>query len=413
MKTYKLRKKTTTFSLVLLVLITLMFLVNGLCVLADESNETNAINNPEDNSLEISSYVNYMQAIYPEASSIVVPNEDITITPPTGSKITNISSTSIDIQLSNGSKTINFSDTIESISKISFHKSIDGLDDFNVKINFADYATKSNLDKNIINIVNYTIDWGNGDITRGEGIPSSTISYTYKKEGTYPISIKLTDSSGITYTYEKKQSFKLTTVKFVQLWVDENKETVAVSSVGIGGIALLGFALTETGKYKFLALLPLLIPMYTRIQKEDVLDQFVRGEIYGFIKANPGVHYNQIIRELDMKNGTLSYHLHMLEKTGMVKSRKEGFRYRVFYPTGMKFPEKERYRLTELQLNMIKTIKEKEGISQKEIAKRLNVKHQTINYNVKVLQQAGLISLRKKGRKTSCYIQEDISHQET
>jgi len=399
MKTYKLRKKTTTFSLVLLVLITLMFLINGLCVLADESNENNVINNTED-----------MQVIYPEASSIVFPNEDITIIPPNGSKITNISSISVDIQLSNGSKTINLSDTVDSLSKISFHKSIDGLDDFNVKINFADYAAKSNLDETI---VNYTIDWGNGDITRGEGIPSSTISYTYKKEGTYPISIKLTDSSGITYTYEKNQSFKLTTVKFVQLWVDENKETVAVSSVGISGIALLGFALTETGKYKFLALLPLLIPMYTRIQKEDVLDQFVRGEIYGFIKANPGVHYNQIIRELDMKNGTLSYHLHMLEKTGMIKSRREGLRYRVFYPTGMKFPEKERYRLTELQLDMIKIIKEKEGISQREIAKKLNVRHQTINYNVKVLQQAGLISLRKKGRKTSCYIQEDMSHHET
>jgi predicted transcriptional regulator len=103
----------------------------------------------------------------------------------------------------------------------------------------------------------------------------------------------------------------------------------------------------------------------------------------------------------------------MLEKTGMIKSRKEGLRYRAFYPTGMKFPEKERYRLTELQLNIIKTIKENEGISQKEIAKKLNVKHQTINYNVKALQQTGLISLSKKGRKTSCYIQKDVSHRET
>jgi len=152
--------------------------------------------------------------------------------------------------------------------------------------------------------------------------------------------------------------------------------------------------------------------MYTRIQKEDALDQFVRGQIFGFIKSNPGVHYNEIMRKLDMKNGTLSYHLHMLEKTRMIKSRKERFRYRAFYPTGMKFPKRERYRLTELQLDIIKIIKNNEGISQKDIAKKLNEKHQTINYNVKVLQQAGLIYLRRIGRKTSCFIFADTLDQD-
>ena len=67
-----------------------------------------------------------------------------------------------------------------------------------------------------------------------------------------------------------------------------------------------------------------MFPMFTQERKDDVLDHFVRGEIYGFIRANPGSHYNQMMRELDIKNGTLSYHLYILEKTGIVKSRKEG-----------------------------------------------------------------------------------------
>ncbi|HEC75824.1 MAG TPA: ArsR family transcriptional regulator [Thermoplasmatales archaeon] len=91
----------------------------------------------------------------------------------------------------------------------------------------------------------------------------------------------------------------------------------------------------------------------------------------------------------------------------MIKSRREGLRYRAFYPTGIKFPEKERYRLTELQISILKVIKENEGITQKEIASKLEEKKQTINYNIKILRQADKIRVRKKGRETHCYIAEE------
>jgi len=411
MKFRKPRKKTTGYSIILLILITLVFLLNLSFFATAKSYEATPVYKFESDALQTSSDIEKITPDLLDNSQIIKPKEGVTIIPPVGSIVTHISSESVDIQFENESTTIYVSNMADSLSNISFHRSINGLDDFNMRISFAGYQATSSLSSTTI--VNYSVDWGNGDVTTGRNIPTSDLIYTYRKEGKYPVNIKLTDSNGITYMYLNNQTFKLTTAQFVTFWVDENKETVAASSVGVGGVALLGFALTETGKYKFLALLPLLIPMYTRIQKEDVLDQFVRGEIYGFIKTNPGVHYNEIMRELDMKNGTLSYHLYMLEKTGVIKSRKEGFRYRAFYPTGMKFPEKERYRLTELQTKIIKTIKENPGINQKEIAKKLDEKHQTISYNIKVMQQAGIISLRKKGRKTSCYINEEISLQET
>jgi len=392
------RIKTSTFSLVVLIAIMMMFFLDCSCVATSDPYPTSSgITNLDNAAKNLSTFTNTTQRLHP--------TDDITIITPDGSTITDLSTASVNVQVNDKTRTIYFSSATDAFSNIDFSKSIDGLDDFNLYIDFTSYNTVSKLDSII---ANYTIDWGNGDISTGQNVPISTLSYAYKKEGKYPVTIRLTDSDGITYAYLTNQSFKLTTGQFVTLWVGENKETVAISSAaGTGGVAVLGFALTETGKYKLLSLLFLLIPLYTRIQKEDVLDQFVRGEIYGYIKTNPGVHYNQIIRELDVKNGTLSYHLHMLEKTGMVKSRKEGLRYRVFYPTGVKFPKEERYRLTELQMSVIKTIKENEGISQKEIAQSLNLKHQTVSYNVKVLQQAGFILLRKKGRTTSCYIIEE------
>ena len=409
MKIHKILARKSRFSLFLLIFITLVFLLNFSCIGANSSNNYVKFVTVTQNgdSIDISSDANTSPPFVWAKGH----NVGVAVIPPQGSQITEVSDDHADIQLDTGNKTVDFATVTEFFSDIGFSKSITGLDDFNMDIAFTDSITTASLVSS--DFVSYSVDWGNGDSISGEDIPNSNLKYTYRKEGTYQIRIRLVDSNGITYQYMKNESYKLSTAQFVTFWVDENKETVAASSAGVGSVALLGFALTETGKYKFLALLPLLIPMYTRIQKEDVLDQFVRGEIFGFIKTNPGVHYNEIMRELDMKNGTLSYHLYMLEKTGMIKSRREGVRFRAFYPTGMKFPQNERYRLTELQTKIIKNIRENPGVNQKWIAKKLDEKHQTISYNVKVLQQAGLVNLRKKGRKTVCYVNDETFLQET
>ncbi len=254
------------------------------------------------------------------------------------------------------------------------------------------------------NIHHFTVNWDDGTIQTYTAT-ETLISHTYSKSGTYNLTFFITDSFGFTYELTKKYTVTYEGDLLRSYYVLEaNKEPVVVTtSTSLGLITLGVIALTETGKYKFLALLLLSIPLYTRIQKEDVLDQFVRGQIYGFIKTNPGVHYNQIRRKIDVKNGTLSYHLWVLEKTNLIKSRREGLRYRAFYPTAMKFPKEERFRLTELQIQILNLIQNTPGVHQKEIARHLNQKPQTINYNIKILAEAELIQISKKGRKTRCY----------
>jgi predicted transcriptional regulator len=217
------------------------------------------------------------------------------------------------------------------------------------------------------------------------------------------------DEDGVKYSLSRLYSFNISTAQYITFWSRENKDPLTIgTSSTIATIFFVGLAYTETGRYKLLALLTLAFPMLANTEKEDILDQFVRGQIYGYIKTNPGTHYNQIMRELDIKNGTLSYHLYVLEKTGVIKSRMEHMRYRAFYTTDMKFPEEERYRLTDLQMKILELIHSNKGTNQKQLVKKLNETHQTISYNIKVLEQAGLISVVKKGRKTHCYIREDL-----
>ena len=339
--------------------------------------------------------------------AIEYPEVNIKIIPPEGSKIIGISNKSIEIVLNENTDLIRYDKTISKFCPVNFKSSIQGTNEFEVEVyyNYEFYIKNTTDDYN-----NYTIEWGDGEITSGNGNIPPVTTYKYKKQGVYPLTISFTDSKGIKYVYQKNQTYQLSIDQYVKIWTVENKETVAVGSAGtIGTLTLIGIALTETGKYKILAMLLLAVPMFTKIQKEDVLDHFVRGQIYGYVKVYPGAHYNQIMRELDIKNGTLSYHLYILEKTGIIKSRKEGYRYRAFYPTEVKFPEKERYRLTELQINIIKLIQDNKGINQKNIAMKLGENHQTISYNIKVLQHAGIINTNRKGRITCCFVNQNLS----
>lgn len=151
--------------------------------------------------------------------------------------------------------------------------------------------------------------------------------------------------------------------------------------------------------------------MYVKRKKDKTLENFVRGQIYGFIQANPGTHYNFIKRALNLKNGTLAYHLNVLEDEKLIRSQTDGF-YRRFYPTEMRIPKidgNDGLRYTHVQLNatqdtIINTIEKNPGLTQKEIAKLIGKSSQVVNYNTNAMAHLGLIKFKRKGNKTKCYV---------
>ncbi len=165
---------------------------------------------------------------------------------------------------------------------------------------------------------------------------------------------------------------------------------------GIGLATFIGA--TEIG---YLAFLSLFLPLYVRLRKKDVLSHFTRGQIFGYIQANPGAHYNAIIQYLGLHNGVGAYHLQVLEREGFVKSLRDGI-YKRFYPTGVRIPEK-RLHLSRLQRDILGEIKRHPGVTQKQISKLLDESKQVVNYHVKILEGAGLIRLERIGRETACF----------
>ncbi|TLZ56909.1 MAG: MarR family transcriptional regulator, partial [Methanobacteriota archaeon] len=145
-----------------------------------------------------------------------------------------------------------------------------------------------------------------------------------------------------------------------------------------------------------------IFPLYSRLKKEEVLDHFVRGQIYGYIVSHPGQHYNSMRADLKVTNGTLAHHLRTLEMMGFIKSYREGV-FKRFYPIEVSVPQGRGVQLSDLQTHILEMIRGGSGPTQADIASRLEVTQQTVSYNLRTLSREGAIRLEKDGRNTRYY----------
>jgi len=173
---------------------------------------------------------------------------------------------------------------------------------------------------------------------------------------------------------------------------------VIVASAGIALAALIYGTGTESGRYLLMGFLG--APLYSRINGEKVLDNDLRDDLYHYIVTNPGINFSSLMRELDLKNGTLSHHLRTLERERFIVSRREGA-YRRFYPRGVKVAARDM--LSSLQKQILEHVRNHAGHTQSLIASDLNCSRQVASYNIGILARSGMIHVERHGRKCFCY----------
>jgi len=173
---------------------------------------------------------------------------------------------------------------------------------------------------------------------------------------------------------------------------------LVLAAVG-AGVVLSLLAATEVGKFALLSLF--ILPLYTKIKRKDILDHFVRGQIFGYLKVHPGDNYTTIKKNLELNNGTLTYHLKVLEREGLIKSWSDGSR-KYFYPQGVKIPG-DGVKNPSIYDTILKSIKDSPGISIRDIAAVLGISRQLANYHVRKLAAEGEIELERKSFSKVCY----------
>jgi predicted transcriptional regulator len=166
---------------------------------------------------------------------------------------------------------------------------------------------------------------------------------------------------------------------------------------------------TEVGRFAFFCLL---LPLYSRLKRDKLLDNFTRGRIYGHIENHPGVHYSELLRDLNLGNGTLAYHLKTLESENMIRTVREG-QYRLFFPKteagrqSMKrfdpLVKKANKQISGTRLSIRNLISSTPGLSETEIAQWLNISKQTVHYHIREMESMHMIKVHREGNSTRCF----------
>ena len=133
----------------------------------------------------------------------------------------------------------------------------------------------------------------------------------------------------------------------------------------------------------------------SRQPKDNTTDQILR-----FIEDNPSCHLRKIKKELDLAMGTVQYHLDRLEKAGRITSQKQGF-HKHYFLVG-EFEENEKQLLevlsNETAREILMFVIEQNYPSQTEISKHIGISSPSISWQIKRLQDYGIIDEIKEGK---------------
>ena len=149
-----------------------------------------------------------------------------------------------------------------------------------------------------------------------------------------------------------------------------------------------------------------------RLSMEEVLENENRRKIIGLILENPGIHFRELKRNLNISSGNLTWHIEILHKYNVIKKQILQ-KYVAYFPYYDKNPLSNidlNLQKSKLTLKTLKKIKENPGICNTEIAKIFKVSKNVIGYHVKKLIDLGLINSVKDGNLKKLYPNLDAEY---
>ncbi|MCK5239999.1 MAG: helix-turn-helix domain-containing protein [Candidatus Thorarchaeota archaeon] len=126
-----------------------------------------------------------------------------------------------------------------------------------------------------------------------------------------------------------------------------------------------------------------------------------RRDLYQILCENPGTYLLELVDLLESPLGTLTWHLRILEREGLVKSIKFAGK-RLYYPKMLRSEEAEMAYLTLRSVTARKVfafVVNNPGCYQEQMAENLGVHHDTIRWHVSRMEVVGLLKVERVGRK--------------
>lgn len=135
---------------------------------------------------------------------------------------------------------------------------------------------------------------------------------------------------------------------------------------------------------------------------DDPLQLENRKRIYECVRGNPGLHFREIQRRVNMPIGVLDYHLNYLAQKGLVTvTKQEGFSR--YYPGGQIGADKMRLLAClrqEIPRGIVLFLLRNPGATHGQLLENFVISGGTLSYHIKKLVSKGAVKLEKKGRES-------------
>lgn len=142
---------------------------------------------------------------------------------------------------------------------------------------------------------------------------------------------------------------------------------------------------------------------------ENVLDNRNRLRIFSYVERNPGCTPAEITARQNMANGTVKYHVQMLEAEGMIILKRMGKFTRLFKSAGSSDLERvaATYVRNETSRSLLQAIMDHPGITNSSLAEQFQLDKSSIHWHIDRFLRDRLIRFEQDGKFKRYYVSEE------
>lgn len=134
-----------------------------------------------------------------------------------------------------------------------------------------------------------------------------------------------------------------------------------------------------------------------------------RQSIYVYVANNPGCTQAETAARQDMREGTVKYHLLMLESEGKIVRKRMGKFTRLFRNNGTSDLEKKiasRIR-NDMSRNMLIAIHRGPGITNQDLSELFGIEKSSVHWHIDRFLEDGIIQVVKDGRHKQYFVKDE------
>jgi len=142
--------------------------------------------------------------------------------------------------------------------------------------------------------------------------------------------------------------------------------------------------------------------------KKDLLELPIRKRIFLFVQRNPGVHFREMLRAMDLPIGQLEFHLNEMVKRELLTKEQTAGNSRFYVRDRFGKEEKQAmgFLRKEVSRDIILFLLENPGATPTKILQTFSFTGPNLSYHLKRMERAGMLRTELKGRERNYYVSD-------